>query len=108
MQLAVTLTLPSTASKSLGLVTGTGKYMAVARHQDWKRTESDRKVLICAPTNGRPVRIFPFNIFIHFPRYICTRMQTAMPNKVPNSAVLPDISNHSLWGKTGKPDPEFR
>lgn len=30
-----------------------------------------------------------------------------MPNEVPDSAVLPDISSHSLWGKIGKPHPDF-
>lgn len=39
MRFAVTFTLPSIAFKSTGLASRTGKYMVVARHQDWKFTE---------------------------------------------------------------------
>lgn len=39
MWFAVTFTLPSIAFKSVGLLSGTGRYMVVARHQDWKFTE---------------------------------------------------------------------
>lgn len=39
MQFAVTLALPSIAFKRMGLVCGTGEYMVIARHQDWKCAE---------------------------------------------------------------------
>lgn len=39
MQFTVTLALPSIAFKRMGLVWGTGEYMVVAKHQDWKFTE---------------------------------------------------------------------